>query len=169
MSNYHSERGRKTVVIPPLSAEKNDRLFESYELDTHRPIRLVYAGTTSDVHRPTNQWKDRMKPGKYTVITKFEDVKVKNKITVKTTLITKNKSKKVKKSAKFKIKVLNSKGKAYKNQLVKVKFKGKTYKLKTNKKGIAIFKIPKKLKVGKYKIKTTYKGLTNSNRIIVRK
>ena len=113
--------------------------------------------------------KINMKPGKYTVITKFEDVKVKNKITVKTTLITKNKSKKVKKSAKFKIKVLNSKGKAYKNQLVKVKFKGKTYKLKTNKKGIAIFKIPKKLKVGKYKIKTTYKGLTNSNRITVRK
>ena len=113
--------------------------------------------------------KINMKPGKYTVITKFEDVKVKNKITVKTTLITKNKSKKVKKSAKFKIKVLNSKGKAYKNQLVKVKFKGKTYKLKTNKKGIAIFKIPKNLKVGKYKIKTTYKGLTNSNRITVRK
>lgn len=113
--------------------------------------------------------KINMKPGKYTVITKFEDVKVKNKITVKTTLITKNKSKKVKKSAKFKIKVLNSKGKAYKNQLVKVKFKGKTYKLKTNKKGIAIFKIPKKLKVGKYKIKTTYKGLTNSNRITVKK
>ena len=113
--------------------------------------------------------KINMKPGKYTVITKFEDVKVKNKITVKTTLITKNKSKKVKKSAKFKIKVLNSKGKAYKNQLVKVKFKGKTYKLKTNRKGIAIFKIPKNLKVGKYKIKTTYKGLTNSNRITVRK
>ena len=113
--------------------------------------------------------KINMKPGKYTVITKFEDVKVKNKITVKTTLITKNKSKKVKKSAKFKIKVLNSKGKAYKNQLVKVKFKGKTYKLKTNKKGIAIFKIPKNLKVGKYKIKTTYKGLTNSNRITVKK
>ena len=113
--------------------------------------------------------KVNMKPGKYTVITKFEDVKVKNKITVKTTLITKNKSKKVKKSAKFKIKVLNSKGKAYKNQLVKVKFKGKSYKLKTNKKGIAIFKIPKKLKVGKYKIKTTYKELTNSNRITVRK
>ena len=113
--------------------------------------------------------KVNMKPGKYTVITKFEDVKVKNKITVKTTLITKNKSKKVKKSAKFKIKVLNSKGKAYKNQLVKVKFKGKSYKLKTNKKGIAIFKIPKKLKVGKYNIKTTYKELTNSNRITVRK
>lgn len=113
--------------------------------------------------------KVNMKPGKYTVITKFEDVKVKNKITVKTTLITKNKSKKVKKSAQFKIKVLNSKGKAYKNQLVKVKFKGKSYKLKTNKKGIAIFKIPKKLKVGKYKIKTTYKELTNSNRITVRK
>ena len=78
-------------------------------------------------------------------------------------------SKKVKKSAKFKVKVLNSKGKAFKNQLVKIKFKGKTYKFKTNKNGIATFKIPKNLKIGKYTIKTTYNGLTNSNKIIVKK
>ena len=65
--------------------------------------------------------------------------------------------------------MLNSKGKAYKNQVVKIKFKGKTYKIKTNKKGIATFKVSKKLKVGKYVIKTTYKGLTNSNKIVVKK
>lgn len=53
--------------------------------------------------------------------------------------------------------------------MVKVKFKGKTYKLKTNSKGIATFKIPKNLKKGKYTIKTTYNGLTNSNKIIVKK
>ena len=65
--------------------------------------------------------------------------------------------------------MLNSKGKAYKNQVVKIKFKGKTYKIKTNKKGIATFKVSKKLKAGKYIIRTTYKGLTNSNKIVVKK
>jgi hypothetical protein len=113
--------------------------------------------------------KLKLKPGKYDVFSQYGDVIVKNRITVKTTLITKNLSKKVKKSAKFKVRVLNSKGKAYKNQLVKIKFKGKIYKLKTNKKGIVSFNIPKNLKVGKYTIKTTYNALTNTNKIIVKK
>lgn len=113
--------------------------------------------------------KVNKKPGKYKVITQFDGVKVKNKITIKTILKTKNLSKKVKKSADFKVKVLNSKGKPFKNQVVKIKFKGKTFKLKTNKKGKAIFKVPVNLKVGKYSIKTTYKGLTNKNKITVKK
>lgn len=113
--------------------------------------------------------KIREKPGKYVIFSQFGDSIVKNRITVKNTLITKNLSKKFKKSAKFKIKVLNSKGKAFKKQLVKIKFKGKTYKIKTNKKGIATFKVSKKLKVGVYAIKTTFNGLTNYNKIIVKK
>lgn len=113
--------------------------------------------------------KIKEKPGKYTVFSQYQNIIVKNKITIKSTLITKNLFKKAKKSANFKIKVLNSKGKAFKKQAVKVKFKGKTYKIKTNKKGIATFKIPKNLKVGKYTVKTTYNGLTNSNKIIVKK
>ena len=94
---------------------------------------------------------------------------VKNRIVVKSTLKTKNVSKKVKKSGKFTVKVLNSKGKAYSKQTVKIKFKGKTYNLKTNKKGIATFKLSKNLKAGKYTIKTTCNGLTNSNKITVKK
>ena len=113
--------------------------------------------------------KINKKPGKYTVTAEYDTVKVRNKITVKSTLITKNLKKKVKKSAKFKVKVLNSKGKAFKNRIVKIKFKGKTYKLKTNKKGTATFKVPENLKIGKYKIKTIYNGLTNVNNIIVKK
>lgn len=113
--------------------------------------------------------KIKLNPGKYTIFSQYGEVIVKNRITVKSTLITKNLSKKVKKSAKFKIKVLNSNGKTFKKQLVKIKFKGKIYKLKTNNKGIATFKIPKNLKIGKYTIKTTYNGLTNSNKIIVKK
>ena len=111
----------------------------------------------------------KLKPGSYDIFSQYGGVIVKNKIKVKTTLITKNIYKKVKKSAKFKIKVLNSKGKAFKKQNVKIRFKGKTYKLKTNKNGIAIFKVPKNLKAGKYTIKTNCNGITNSNRIIVKK
>ena len=109
------------------------------------------------------------KPGEYSVITEFGNIKVKNTVTVKSRLITKNVSKKVKKSASFKVKVLNTKGKAFAKQTVKIKFKGKTYKVKTNSKGIATLKLGKKLKAGKYAIKTYYAGLTNTNKVIVKK
>lgn len=113
--------------------------------------------------------KVNLKPGKHKVYSSYGDVKVKNTIKIKTVLKTKNLHKKVKKPARFKVKVLNSKGKAYSKQVVQIKFKGKTYKVKTNKRGIATFNVPKNLKVGKHVIKTSYKGLTNSNKIIVRK
>ena len=111
--------------------------------------------------------KVKLKPGKYTITTSYGGAKAKNKITVKNTLITKNVKIKVKKSAKFTVKVLNSKGKTYSKQLVKIKFKGKTYKIKTNEKGIATLKLPKNLAVGKHTIKTSCNGLTNKNKIIV--
>ena len=110
-----------------------------------------------------------LKPGTYTITTQYGNAKAKNKITVKTTLVTKNVSKKAKKSAKFKVKVLKTNGKPYPKKTVQIKFKGKTYKIKTNGKGIATFSIPKNLKVGKYTIKTTCNGLTNTNKIIVKK
>lgn len=111
--------------------------------------------------------KINLKPGTHTVYSSYGKAKVKNQITIKTTLITKNVIKKVKKSAKFAVKVLNSKGKPYGDKLVKINFKGKNYKIKTNSNGIAAFSIPKNLKVGSHTIKTSYGGLTNSNLIIV--
>jgi hypothetical protein len=110
-----------------------------------------------------------LKPGKYLVYTEYGQTTVKNTIVVKKAIITKNVSKKYKKTGKFTVKILNSKGKVYAKQTVKIKFKGKTYKIKTNSKGIASFKIPKKLKIGKYTIKTSYAGLTVSNKITVKK
>ena len=112
--------------------------------------------------------KGKLKPGKYTVYVSYGTAKAKNTITVKNILISKNVAKKVNKPAKFNVKVLNSKGKAFANQWVKVKFKGTLYKIKTNKKGIATFWIPKNLKVGKYVIKLGYKGLVNTNKIVVK-
>ena len=113
--------------------------------------------------------KLNQKPGKYTVDVEYKGFKVTNKITIKTTLITKNISKKVKKTAKFNVKVLNTKGKPYSKQVVKITFKGKTYKIKSNSKGIATFTIPKNLKIGKYTIKTAYNGYAITNKITVKK
>ena len=111
----------------------------------------------------------KLKPGTYYVTSKYNDVLVQKKIVVKKSIITKNVSKKVKKTGKFTVKVLNTKGKAHAKQTVKIKLKGKTYKAKTNSKGIATFKLPKTLKVGKYTIKTTCKGLTVSNKLTVKR
>lgn len=113
--------------------------------------------------------KINQKPGTYTVLVQYGNAKSKNKITVKNTLITKNISKKFKKTAHFNIKVLNGKGKPYAKQLLKVKFRGKTYKLKTKKNGIASFNLSKNLKVGKYTIKVLYNSLTNTNKITVKR
>ena len=111
----------------------------------------------------------KLKPGTYFITTEYAQTIVKNKIVIKKSIITKNVSKKFKKAGKFTVKVLNTKGKAHAKQTVKIKLKGKTYTAKTNKKGIATFKLPKNLKVGKYTIKTTCKGLTISNKLTVKK
>ena len=49
------------------------------------------------------------------------------------------------------------------------KFKGKTYKVKTNSKGIATLKITKKYKVGKYTITTSYGKLKVKNTIKIKR
>lgn len=109
-----------------------------------------------------------LKSGKYTVTAIYNGYKVNNKITVKPTLITKNKSIKKGKTLKFTAKLLNNKGKILKNKKITFKIKGKTYKAKTNKKGIATIKI-KNFKRVKYTITTKYGKLKNINRITVKK
>lgn len=113
--------------------------------------------------------KINQKPGKYNVLIRYGKVQAKNKITVKTVLITKNITKKVGKRKYFSIKVLDAKGKPYARQVLKVKFRGKNYKLKTKKNGIARFIASKRLKAGTYKIKVSYKGITNINKIRVKR
>lgn len=75
-----------------------------------------------------------------------------NIVTIKSTIPTKTLTKHInEKNKKFAIKFLTTKGKPLKNTQVKIKVKGKTYKVKTNSKGIAYIKI-NSFKVGKHSI-----------------
>lgn len=109
--------------------------------------------------------KIAQKPGKYTITVEYKGYKVSNVITVKSTIVTKDMKVKKSKAIKFKAKLLNSKGKILKNKRITFKFKGKAYKVKTNKKGIAILKITKKYKRGKYTITSQYGKLKIKNKI----
>ena len=114
-------------------------------------------------------FKISQKPGKYTITATYKGFKVSNKVNVKSTIVTKNKSFKKGKTIKFTAKLLNSKGKILKNKKITFKFKGKFYNVKTNKNGIAILKITKKYKVGKYTITSSYGKLKVQNKIIIKK
>lgn len=107
-------------------------------------------------------------PGTYTIIAEYKDYKVTNKITVKTTIITKNIKVKKGKTIKFTAKLLNKNGKIIKNKKITFKFKGKKYKVKTNKKGKATLKITKKYKRGKYTVTTSYGKLKVKNTIRIK-
>lgn len=108
------------------------------------------------------------KPKAYTVTVTYKGFKVSNKITIKPTLITKNKSVKKGKTVKFTAKLLSKTGKALKGKKITFKIKGKTYNAKTNKKGVATVKI-KNLKRGTFKIITKYGKLKNTNKIKIKK
>ena len=103
-------------------------------------------------------------PKTYTVTAEYKGFKTTNKLTVKQVLKPVKKTVKVKKSKKsFKIKASLkwSNGKGIKGKKITFKIKGKTYKAKTNKKGIATAKVKKniikKLKKGKkYKVTIAY-------------
>ena len=109
--------------------------------------------------------KISLKPGKYTITAEYKGFKVSNKITVKSTIITKNIKVKKGKTIRFTAKLVNKNGKIIKNKKITFKFKGKTYKVKTNKKGKATLKIYKKYKKGKYTITSSYGKLKIKNTI----
>ena len=80
----------------------------------------------------------------------------------------KNIVKKKAKKIKFSAKLVDKNGKILKNKKITFKIKGKKYKAKTNKKGIATVTL-KKLKAGKYTITSSYGGCTITNTIKIKK
>lgn len=90
-----------------------------------------------------------LKPKTYTITATFNNYTVSNKITVNPLLTFKKISYK-KSIFKYSVKLINSKGKIVKNKKVKFKFLGKTYKIKTSKKGISTLKIKVKIKRGSH-------------------
>ena len=102
------------------------------------------------------KFKITAKPGYYQIGASYKDYAVLNTVLVKPVLkqLTTFKNKAIKPKIKFKVKFL---GKNKKNKKIKVKFNKKTYKAKTNKKGIATFKLKTPKKVGYYKVVVSYK------------
>jgi len=96
------------------------------------------------------------KPGSYAIGARYNDYVVTNTLLVKPVLkpLTSFSGKKVKKTIKYKVKFL---GKNKKNKKITVKFNKKTYKAKTNKKGVATFVLKTPKKMGTYKVVTSYK------------
>lgn len=113
--------------------------------------------------------KIKFQPGAYYVIAKYKNFMAINKIIVKPVLIqlTKFGSKPLKSTFKFKVKLLTSKGKAFKNKRVKTKFNKKLYKAKTNKRGIATFTFKTPKKAGKYPIVSMYGKAKASSRLTI--
>ncbi len=144
---------------------ENGKLAKNQKVKFTINNKVKYINTDSNAYVYLNF----KKLGKYTIKAEYANLKATNTVNIKSTLITKDLTKKYNKVAQYSIKVLNSKGKAYSNQLVKIVFKGKYYKFKTNYKGYVIFNIPKYLKIGCHTIKVSANGLTNTNTIKVKK
>ena len=109
------------------------------------------------------------KSGVYTVTAEYRGVKVSNKITVKATYLikAKNITKKKSKKVKFQASLKTSDGKICGFKKLTFKIKGKTYRAKTNSKGIATITI-KNLKKGKYVIYTSFSNVKVKNRITIK-
>ena len=127
-------------------------------------VKFNINGKTTTVETDSNgiaKIKITQLPKKYTMTTSYNGKTLKNTVTVNQVLTASKVT--VKKTAKkFTLKAkLKINGKLVKGKIIKFKFRGKTYKVKTNAKGIAQKtlkkKVIKKLKKGKtYKVKVTY-------------
>ena len=134
-------------------------------------VRFTFNGKTYIRTTDSNGYasiKISANPAKYTVTAEYMGFKTSNKITVKSTIITKNINVKKGKTIRFTAKLVNKNGKILKNKKITFKFKGKTYKVKTNNKGKATLKITKKYKKGKYTITSSYGKIKIKNTIRIK-
>lgn len=97
-------------------------------------------------------------PGLYTISVKYKDFQITNELKVKSIFNVKLIKSKDLSKVKVKVKLL---GKNKKKKLVKIKFNKKMYKAKSNKKGVAVFKLKTPKKLGSYKLIVSYKKYQN--------
>ena len=147
------------------------RVYDDYgRIAKNVTVKFKINGKTYSRRTNSNGYaylKISLKPKKYAISATYKGFVVKNNVTVKSTVITKNITKKKAKTIKFTAKLVNSKGKILKYKYIKFKFKSKIYKRKTNSKGIATLSL-KNLKRGKYTIYSTYGKLTIKNTIRIK-
>ena len=122
----------------------------------------TYTVKTDSKGYATLKLNTKVKVKTYTITAEYKGVKVTNKVKVQHVIKASNKKvKKSKKVNKIKITLKKVNGKVLKSKKITIKFKGKKYKVKTNKKGVANWKLKKSvvrnLTVGKkYKYRMTY-------------
>ena len=134
-------------------------------------VVMKLAGKTYSVKTDKNGYASKtftLLPGKYSITSSYKGFSVKNTIVIKNVLKVKSVTKKMAKKIKYSASLKTSKGKAISGKKITFKIKGKTYKAKTNKKGIATVSL-KNLKVWKYKISVSYLKLTKRAILKVKK
>ena len=107
----------------------------------------------------------------YKITAEYKGVKVSNNVVVKKLVLkAKNaKFKKAKKVKKYKVSLKTSTGKAVAGKQIFLKVKGKTYKAKTNAKGVATFKIKNLKRIGKFKATISYQKLSVKKTIRIKR
>lgn len=130
----------------------------------------TYSVKTDSKGYATLKLTTNLKPKKYTITAEYKGIKVTNKVTIKNIIKIKNvKIKKTKKKATIKATLKKVNGKYVKGKKLKLKVNGMTFKAKTNKKGVATFKLNKNAikKLSKTK-KYTY-SVTKNMKVSVKK
>jgi len=173
--NTSEEKTQKIKVLSRITENKNlvmyygsgskykVKVLDDYgNIAKNVSVKFTYRGKTYNKRTDNKGYAYliiKSKPNKYAISVTYKGFTVKNNVTVKPTIIAKNITKKRAKTVKYTAKLLNSKGKILKSKYLKFKFKSKTYKRKTNSKGIATLSL-KYLKKGKYSVYLTYGKLT---------
>ena len=178
--NFSSFKYNKTITVYSLAKITGDDLNAFYLDGSVYKVRVygddgnhligvkvifkingnVVATTTTDKEGYAS-YKVVQTPKTYNIIIESNGLKLTKKLIIKQVIKAK-KTTKVKKSNKVtKIKITLKGKKAYKNKKLTIKFNGKKYIVKTNKKGVAKFKVTKKMikkfkKAKKVKYTITY-------------
>lgn len=135
-----------------------------------KSVKITINGKTYTKTTDKNGYasmKISLPPKAYSVKATYGDVTITKKVTVKSIISAKNiNAKKSAKTVKIKVTLKKVNGKYLKNKKVTLKFNKKTFKVKTNKKGVATFTIKnsvyKKLKANK---KYTYQVIYGKDKV----